>query len=260
MLPQIFRYEEKPVRTISRDGEPWFVAKDVAEILGYVDTAQAVRMHCKGVVETTTPTPGGLQTIKIIPERDIYRLVMKSRLPAAEKFEEWVVGEVLPAIRKTGSYAVQQYKMPTTFGEALMLAAQTQLENEHLTIVNATQAKAIIEHAPVKEAYDTLIESSALYTMGDTSKFVEAKYITGRNRFIAMLKELGIILSDGSGRQEWIANGWLVPKIKIENGYAHKVLLVSSSGLAKIWHKIDSGEWPLPLKKEKKKRIKHELQ
>lgn len=89
---------------VDRDGEPWFVARDVATVLGYSDVSQAVRMHCKGVVESTIPTAGGNQKAKIIPERDVYRLIMRSKLPAAERFEEWVVGEVLPTIRKRGVY------------------------------------------------------------------------------------------------------------------------------------------------------------
>ena len=91
------------VRALMRDGEPWFVAADVASLLGYSDTAKAIRTHCKGVAETSTPTLGGLQTVKIIPERDVYRLIMRSRLPAAEAFEEWVVGTVLPSLRQKGT-------------------------------------------------------------------------------------------------------------------------------------------------------------
>lgn len=105
----IFNYEGLTVRTIEKDGEPWFVAADVAEVLGYVDKADAIRQHCKNVNKITQqgdsrrpPT-----NILIIPERDVYRLIMRSKLPAAERFEEWVVGEVLPSIRKTGQYSMQ---------------------------------------------------------------------------------------------------------------------------------------------------------
>lgn len=94
------------IRTINRDGEAWFAASDVAKALGYSNPLKAIRVHCKGVNEMDTPTTGGLQTIKIIPERDVYRLVMRSKLPSAEQFEEKVVGEILPSIRKTGGYMV----------------------------------------------------------------------------------------------------------------------------------------------------------
>ncbi|MBK5912331.1 hypothetical protein CCR85_12625 [Rhodothalassium salexigens] len=94
------------VRVLEIDGEPWFVARDVAERLGYRLAKDAVAAHCKGAVKRRLLTPGGPQAMAIIPERDVYRLVMRSRLPEAEAFEEWVVGEVLPAIRKTGRYDV----------------------------------------------------------------------------------------------------------------------------------------------------------
>lgn len=92
------------IRTVTVNGEPWFVANDVAKALGYVETAKAVRTHCKGVSEVDIPTNGGKQKARIIQEGDIYRLIMRSKLPTAEKFEAWVCDEVLPSIRKTGGY------------------------------------------------------------------------------------------------------------------------------------------------------------
>ena len=77
---------------------PWFVGKDVCEVLGYTDKTQAIRKHCKGSVNHRVLTPGGPQNMKIIPERDLYRLVINSKLPQAESFEEWEVATVLPAI------------------------------------------------------------------------------------------------------------------------------------------------------------------
>lgn len=103
-----FHYEEQQVRTIEKNGEPWFVGKDVADILGYTDTAQAVRKHIddedKGVVEMTTP--GGKQNMVIINESGLYSLILSSKLPTARAFKRWVTSEVLPAIRKTGEYKI----------------------------------------------------------------------------------------------------------------------------------------------------------
>jgi anti-repressor protein len=76
----------------------------VAEILGYSNVSGAISDHCKGASESLLPSAGGPQMTKIIPERDVYRLVMRSKLKSAEKFEDWVVGDVLPTIRKTGKY------------------------------------------------------------------------------------------------------------------------------------------------------------
>ena len=101
---QIFCYKSMPVRTIETDGEAWFVGKDVAEILGYRRTADALRVHVdeedKGVCDL--PTPGGNQ----INESGLYSLILSSKLPSAKKFKHWVTHEVLPEIRKTGSYAM----------------------------------------------------------------------------------------------------------------------------------------------------------
>ena len=103
-----FKYEEQQVRTIEKNGEPWFVGKDVADILGYSDTAQAVRKHIdnedKGVVEMTTP--GGKQPVTIINESGLYSLILSSKLPTAKQFKHWVTSEVLPSIRKTGEYKI----------------------------------------------------------------------------------------------------------------------------------------------------------
>nr|DAT48530.1 MAG TPA: repressor domain protein [Caudoviricetes sp.] len=103
-----FKYEEQQVRTIEKNGEPWFVGKDVAEILGYSDTAQAVRKHIdnedKGVVEMTTP--GGKQPVTIINESGLYSLILSSKLPTAKEFKRWVTSKVLPSIRKTGEYKI----------------------------------------------------------------------------------------------------------------------------------------------------------
>lgn len=109
---KIFENEEfGQVRTINIDGEPWFVGKDVAVALGYCDPADAIRTHVdkedKGVGET--PTPGGKQRVIIINESGLYSLILGSKLGSAKRFKRWVTSEVLPAIRKTGSYEMDDY-------------------------------------------------------------------------------------------------------------------------------------------------------
>jgi len=99
------------VRVVERNTAPWFVAKDVADALGYKNSRLAVRTHCKhscpaGGSETLPP---GLdpQTV-LIPEGDVYRLIMRSKMPSAERFERWVMDDVLPSIRRTGTYTVTE--------------------------------------------------------------------------------------------------------------------------------------------------------
>ena len=86
------------------DGKEYFPATRCAKILGYKEPEKAIREKCKGVSKLDTPTAGGTQKVNYIPEGDLYRLIVSSKLPAAEKFERWVFEEVLPSIRKTGGY------------------------------------------------------------------------------------------------------------------------------------------------------------
>ena len=94
------------IRIITENNEPWFVGKDVAEILGYTNPLKAIRDHVdeedKGVNETGTP--GGNQKVITINESGLYSLILSSKLPGAKRFKRWVTSEVLPAIRKTGGY------------------------------------------------------------------------------------------------------------------------------------------------------------
>ena len=123
---QIFNSEEfGEIRTIEIDGKPYFVGTDVAKALGYINPRKAILDHCKGVTKRDTPTSSGVQLMSYINEGDLYRLIMKSKLPSAEKFESWVMDEVLPAIRKTGSY-----QKPMTVAEQIQLLAQGNQDHE----------------------------------------------------------------------------------------------------------------------------------
>lgn len=116
---QIFNSEEfGEIRTAEIDGKPYFVGTDVAKALGYSNPRKAILDHCKGVTKRDTPTSSGIQSMSYINEGDLYRLIMKSKLPSAEKFEAWVMDEVLPTIRKTGSY-----QKPMTVAEQIQLLA-----------------------------------------------------------------------------------------------------------------------------------------
>lgn len=102
---QIFRHQDfGEMGLIEIDGKPYFPATACAKMLGYKRPADAIASHCKGSVKHRVLTTGGEQEIKIIPEGDLYRLITHSRLPKAEKFERWVFDEVLPTIRRQGSY------------------------------------------------------------------------------------------------------------------------------------------------------------
>jgi len=109
-VPAVFSFESHDVRTIVVGEEVWFVARDVAAVLGYAKPEKAISSHCKHAKSLASPELGGQvpagwpRNMMIIPERDVYRLIMRSTLPAAEKFEDWIVSEVIPSIRKHGHY------------------------------------------------------------------------------------------------------------------------------------------------------------
>lgn len=105
--PSIFKFESADVRTFADErNELWFLANDVCGVLGYANPRDAIAKHCKqkGVAKRDTPTESGNQEMTFINEGNLYRLIVKSRKPEADRFEEWVMDEVLPTIRKTGRY------------------------------------------------------------------------------------------------------------------------------------------------------------
>lgn len=100
----VFAETSKTIRTVTLGDDIMFIAKDVAEALGYARPDQAVSKHCRKSDSLPLETGGQVRHLKVIPESDVYRLIMRSKLPAAESFEDWVVEEVLPSIRKAGGY------------------------------------------------------------------------------------------------------------------------------------------------------------
>jgi prophage antirepressor-like protein len=107
----LFSFKNRKVRVVMKDGEPWFVAKDVCDILGHTNSRMALEMLDdgeKGVSKVYTP--GGNQEMNVVSESGIYSLIFRSNRPEAKLFRRWVTHEVLPAIRKTGRYAAPQKK------------------------------------------------------------------------------------------------------------------------------------------------------
>ncbi len=123
---QVFTNSEfGEVRTLTIDNEPWFVGKDVAEVLGYEKPRNAISAHVDEEDKKDAPiqgTLGGTQSMTIINESGLYSLIFSSKLPKAKEFKHWVTSEVLPAIRKTGTYNIEPYKSKrTSAGEVASL-------------------------------------------------------------------------------------------------------------------------------------------
>lgn len=124
---QIFQNQKfGQVRTIEENGKVLFVAIDIARALGYRNPNDAISRHCRGYVKHAVPTNSGIQEMNVIPEGDIYRLVIKSELPGAEEFESWIFDEVIPSIRKIGSYSIPTMSQV----ELTAMIAQNQVEIE----------------------------------------------------------------------------------------------------------------------------------
>ena len=145
------------IRTITVNGAVLFGGKDVAIALGYANPADALTRHCKGVVNRyPLETPGGIRQIRFITEGDVYRLIVSSHLPAAEKFEAWVFDEVLPSIRRTGLYAIDEL----LDNDELLEQALTRLRAERVKRLATEQA--LLEAAPKVSYYDIVLQSPSL--------------------------------------------------------------------------------------------------
>lgn len=182
------------------DGKEMFPATDCARMLGYVKPHDAIDRHCRYSVKHGVPHPQSpSKTIEMnfIPESDLYRLIVSSTLPAAERFERWVFDEVLPTIRKTGSYnpfGQFQSVIPTNMAEALRLAAS--LEERRAVL------EAKVEAAAPKVLFADSV--SASYTdilIGDLAKLLRQNgYDIGQNRLFQYLRDAGFLMKNGASK------------------------------------------------------------
>lgn len=163
----IFSNEEfGEIRTIIINGKPYFCASDVAKSLGYSNTRDAVSRHCKGVEKHDIPTKSGNQIVSFISEGDVYRLIMKSKLPSAEKFESWVMDEVLPTIHKTGGYVNNVDLMVNTYfsdipdeQKGIVKGLLVNIEEKQKKIVSLTNENDLLAQKNLEWADRPLINS-----------------------------------------------------------------------------------------------------
>ncbi|EGO6550330.1 phage antirepressor [Enterococcus faecalis] len=218
--PQIFNFGQQEVRTMLINEVPYFVANDVAKTLGYKNPSDATNKHCKKAIKTWgSDSLGRRQSFKVIPESDIYRLVIKSNLPNAEQFEEWVMEDVLPQIRKTGSYT----NVPSSFAEALRLAAD--LEEEKMML-----EQKVAEYEPKITYLDTILASKDTVT---TSQ-IAADYGMSAIQLNKLLHRLGV--------QRKVSGQWLLYKKHMNCGYtkSHTSEIKQSNNTVKI---VMSTKW-----------------
>lgn len=189
---QIFSSPEfGELRTIEEGDKIYFVATDAARMLGYAKPSNAVSAHCKGALKRGIPTSGGVQQMNVIPEGDLYRLIVNSELPSAEKFESWVFDEVLPTIRKTGGYHV-----PQSLAEQMaqgILAAQKLLAERDATIAKQNEQIAVL--TPKGIFADAVSVSKTDILIGDLAKLIKQNgHDIGQKRLFAWLREKGYLI------------------------------------------------------------------
>ena len=183
------------VRTVIIDDEPWFIANDVAKALGYSSPKDAVTRHCKGATKHRYLTDGGEQEVKIIPEGDIYRLTVRSKLESAERFESWVFDDVIPTIRKTGGY-----QLPQTYAEALRALADKAEEAERLEKQNALLITDNERMKPKEVFADAVATSDDTILIGQLAKILKGNGIEiGQNRLFKWLRKNGFLIKGGEG-------------------------------------------------------------
>lgn len=200
---QVFRNEQfGEVRTIEENGKPLFCGSDVARALGYARPNDAISAHCRCTVKRRIPHPQSPDKeieISFIPEGDVYRLIVRSKLPSAEKFERWVFDEVLPTIRKHGAYLT-----PETLEAALLnpdylikLATALKEETEKRKALEAREK----ENAPKVLFADSVGTSESTILVGDLAKIIRQNGVDiGRTRMFDWLRSSGYLMKDGQSK------------------------------------------------------------
>lgn len=193
---QLFAFEGNQVRTLEIKNEPWFIGKDVAEILGYKKARNAIAQHVDDEDKKEAPiqgTPGGTQSMTIINESGLYSLILSSKMPNAKKFKHWVTSEVLPAIRKHGAYMTDEKAFDVIHNKNgladLLQQAADQLKQKDIQI-NQMKPKALFA--------DAVATSKSNILIGQLAKILRQNgYETGQNRLFKWLREHHYLCSKG---------------------------------------------------------------
>lgn len=190
---QSFNFDNQKVRTLAINGQPYFVGKDVAEILGYKRTADAIRENVpdkfKGV--GVLPTPGGKQRVTVISEAGLYKLAFKSHAKNAEKFTDWVASEVLPSIRKYGAYMTNEKIEEVLLNPDTIIKLATELKTERERRSIAEQR--VNELTPKASYYDLVLSNKSLVTITQIAK----DYGMSGQAMNHKLHDLGVIYKQG---------------------------------------------------------------
>lgn len=198
---QIFKNAEfGEVRVVEHEGQPWFVASDVAKALGYEKPNNAVNEHCKKVNKFSYPNSGQLQPYNIIPESDVYRLVMRSNLPKAIEFQDWICEEVIPSLRKTGGYMLTKADdTPESIMARAVLVAQETIERLKS---HTEKLESRVEEMRPKELFaDSVSASESSILVGQLAALLKQNGVNiGQNRLFERLRNDGFLIKFGERR------------------------------------------------------------
>lgn len=247
----LFQYDDQPMRVEMIDGEPWFVAADVCAVLGIANDRAAVASlddDERGVA--TTDTPGGRQEINTVSESGLYSLILRSRRPEAKAIKRWVTHEVLPSIRRTGSYST---------APALPAAPPTRLELAQMVVAAeteiATLTAAVEELEPMAAFADRVMSADGDWSVRDAAQMLsrDPAIDTGQNRLFGFIRKLGWIDRTGTPYQKFIAKGYLDTRLQVSDHHAtgeptlrKPQVRITGRGIVEL-HKELGGQLPLQL-------------
>lgn len=221
--PQIFNFEQHEVRTMTIDDEPFFVGKDIADILGYSNPQKAIRDHVdlEDKTQNDSFTVNGTAVV-LINESGLYSLILKSKLTNAKKFKRWVTSEVLPAIRKHGGYLTPEKVEEALLNPDTIIQLATKLKEERTGRLIAEQK--IAEYEPKISYLDSILSSTDSVTISQ----IAADYGLSPQQMNKLLHKLGI--------QKKVGNQWLLCKKHMRQGYtkSHTTEIPKSDGGTKV--------------------------
>ncbi len=214
MIQTFVNEEFGTVRTLMKDGQPWFVGKDVAVILGYNEPHKAIARHVDeddGMKHPVIDSMGRTQNVTIVNESGFYSLVLASRMPNAKKFKRWVTSEVLPTIRRTGGYVGNE----DMFVESYLPFADDAVKNLfRLNLMTIRQLNEKIRRdEPLVQFANQVADTENVIDIGKMAKLANEENIRiGRNTLFRWLKGRKILMSNNIPYQQFIDRGYFVVK------------------------------------------------
>lgn len=239
-----FLFNDQQVRTVVRDGEPWFVGKDVAIVLGYGNTKDALLSHIdeedRAILQRSENATFEIPNrgLTIINESGLYSLIVSSKLPTAKDFKRWVTSEVLPTIRKHGAYMDTDIIEKSLSDPDFLIQLATTLKEEKQRRMEAEAKIAADEHKV--DFYNAVGSTSATLTVERFAKLVTEKLgiQTGRNRMFQWLRKNGFLQANNMPYQRYINNGWFKTYEVIKAGHAFTVPSITGKGQQKLFEKF----------------------